>query len=74
VPGATVIDVGIHRTPDGLAGDVRTAELDGAPWSMRARPPSSTVFVVTDPPGLRTSHRAVPALTGAMARIRPDTH
>ncbi|WP_328475274.1 hypothetical protein [Actinoplanes sp. NBC_00393] len=28
-PGATVIDVGIHRTPDGLAGDVRTAELDG---------------------------------------------
>jgi methylenetetrahydrofolate dehydrogenase (NADP+)/methenyltetrahydrofolate cyclohydrolase len=28
-PGATVIDVGIHRTPDGLAGDVRAAELDG---------------------------------------------
>jgi methylenetetrahydrofolate dehydrogenase (NADP+)/methenyltetrahydrofolate cyclohydrolase len=28
-PGATVIDVGIHRTPDGLAGDVRVAELDG---------------------------------------------
>lgn len=28
-PGATVIDVGIHRTPSGLAGDVRTAELDG---------------------------------------------
>lgn len=28
-PGATVIDVGIHRTPEGLAGDVRTAELDG---------------------------------------------
>jgi methylenetetrahydrofolate dehydrogenase (NADP+)/methenyltetrahydrofolate cyclohydrolase len=28
-PGATVIDVGIHRTPGGLAGDVRTAELDG---------------------------------------------
>ncbi|WP_030443510.1 bifunctional 5,10-methylenetetrahydrofolate dehydrogenase/5,10-methenyltetrahydrofolate cyclohydrolase [Actinoplanes subtropicus] len=27
--GATVIDVGIHRTPGGLAGDVRTAELDG---------------------------------------------
>lgn len=24
-----MIDVGIHRTPDGLAGDVRTAELDG---------------------------------------------
>ncbi|MGP2442218.1 bifunctional 5,10-methylenetetrahydrofolate dehydrogenase/5,10-methenyltetrahydrofolate cyclohydrolase [Streptomyces sp. JW3] len=28
-PGATVIDVGIHRTPDGLIGDVRAAELDG---------------------------------------------
>ena len=28
-PGTTVIDVGIHRTPTGLAGDVRTAELDG---------------------------------------------
>ncbi|MCX5374212.1 bifunctional 5,10-methylenetetrahydrofolate dehydrogenase/5,10-methenyltetrahydrofolate cyclohydrolase [Streptomyces sp. NBC_00015] len=28
-PGAVVIDVGIHRTPDGLAGDVRSAELDG---------------------------------------------
>ncbi|WP_335979385.1 MULTISPECIES: bifunctional 5,10-methylenetetrahydrofolate dehydrogenase/5,10-methenyltetrahydrofolate cyclohydrolase [Streptomycetaceae] len=28
-PGATVIDVGIHRTPEGLRGDVRTAELDG---------------------------------------------
>ncbi|MFD4877090.1 hypothetical protein ACFWOB_27540 [Streptomyces sp. NPDC058420] len=28
-PGATVIDVGIHRTPDGLTGDVRAAELDG---------------------------------------------
>jgi len=27
--GATVIDVGIHRTPVGLAGDVRAAELDG---------------------------------------------
>jgi methylenetetrahydrofolate dehydrogenase (NADP+)/methenyltetrahydrofolate cyclohydrolase len=28
-PGATVIDVGIHRTGNGLAGDVRAAELDG---------------------------------------------
>lgn len=28
-PGAVVIDVGIHRTPSGLTGDVRTAELDG---------------------------------------------
>ncbi|WP_305787194.1 bifunctional methylenetetrahydrofolate dehydrogenase/methenyltetrahydrofolate cyclohydrolase FolD [Symbioplanes lichenis] len=28
-PGATVIDVGIHRTPTGLVGDVRTAELMG---------------------------------------------
>jgi len=28
-PGATVIDVGIHRTSSGLAGDVRTAELEG---------------------------------------------
>ena len=28
-PGATVIDVGIHRTATGLAGDVRTRELDG---------------------------------------------
>ncbi|MCT9082951.1 bifunctional 5,10-methylenetetrahydrofolate dehydrogenase/5,10-methenyltetrahydrofolate cyclohydrolase [Streptomyces fulvoviolaceus] len=28
-PGAVVIDVGIHRTPSGLAGDVRTGELDG---------------------------------------------
>jgi methylenetetrahydrofolate dehydrogenase (NADP+)/methenyltetrahydrofolate cyclohydrolase len=28
-PGATVIDVGIHRTPDGLRGDARTAELGG---------------------------------------------
>ncbi|GAA3547290.1 bifunctional methylenetetrahydrofolate dehydrogenase/methenyltetrahydrofolate cyclohydrolase FolD [Amycolatopsis ultiminotia] len=28
-PGATVIDVGIHRTPAGLAGDVRAAELGG---------------------------------------------
>jgi methylenetetrahydrofolate dehydrogenase (NADP+)/methenyltetrahydrofolate cyclohydrolase len=28
-PGATVIDAGIHRTPTGLAGDVRAAELDG---------------------------------------------
>jgi len=28
-PGATVIDVGIHRTPSGLTGDVRRAEVDG---------------------------------------------
>jgi methylenetetrahydrofolate dehydrogenase (NADP+)/methenyltetrahydrofolate cyclohydrolase len=28
-PGATVIDVGIHRTENGLVGDVRAAELDG---------------------------------------------
>jgi methylenetetrahydrofolate dehydrogenase (NADP+)/methenyltetrahydrofolate cyclohydrolase len=28
-PGATVIDVGIHRTPSGLTGDVRTSEVDG---------------------------------------------
>ena len=28
-PGATVIDVGIHRTETGLAGDVRAAELTG---------------------------------------------
>jgi methylenetetrahydrofolate dehydrogenase (NADP+)/methenyltetrahydrofolate cyclohydrolase len=28
-PGATVIDVGIHRTDQGLAGDVRTADVDG---------------------------------------------
>ena len=28
-PGAVVIDVGIHRTPSGLAGDVRSDELDG---------------------------------------------
>lgn len=28
-PGATVIDVGIHRTQEGLAGDVRADELDG---------------------------------------------
>ncbi|BBA96339.1 putative methylenetetrahydrofolate dehydrogenase [Actinacidiphila reveromycinica] len=28
-PGATVIDVGIHRTPEGLRGDARTDELDG---------------------------------------------
>ncbi|MFE4216251.1 bifunctional 5,10-methylenetetrahydrofolate dehydrogenase/5,10-methenyltetrahydrofolate cyclohydrolase [Streptomyces sp. NPDC056844] len=28
-PGATVIDVGVHRTPEGLCGDVRTRELDG---------------------------------------------
>jgi methylenetetrahydrofolate dehydrogenase (NADP+)/methenyltetrahydrofolate cyclohydrolase len=27
-PGATVIDVGIHRTPDGLTGDVRFAEVE----------------------------------------------
>jgi methylenetetrahydrofolate dehydrogenase (NADP+)/methenyltetrahydrofolate cyclohydrolase len=32
-PGAAVIDVGIHRTPDGLAGDVRFGEVDGvAGW------------------------------------------
>jgi methylenetetrahydrofolate dehydrogenase (NADP+)/methenyltetrahydrofolate cyclohydrolase len=28
-PGATVIDVGIHRTPEGLTGDVRMSEVDG---------------------------------------------
>ncbi|MBY6679221.1 bifunctional methylenetetrahydrofolate dehydrogenase/methenyltetrahydrofolate cyclohydrolase FolD [Rhodococcus sp. BP-332] len=28
MPGATVIDVGIHRTPDGLTGDVRFAEVE----------------------------------------------
>ena len=28
-PGATVIDVGIHRTEKGLVGDVRASELDG---------------------------------------------
>lgn len=28
-PGATVIDVGIHRTGNGLVGDVLAAELDG---------------------------------------------
>lgn len=28
-PGATVIDVGIHRTPTGLTGDVRADELEG---------------------------------------------
>lgn len=27
--GATVVDVGIHRTPTGLTGDVRAAELEG---------------------------------------------
>lgn len=27
-PGATVVDVGIHRTPDGLTGDVRFAEVE----------------------------------------------
>jgi methylenetetrahydrofolate dehydrogenase (NADP+) / methenyltetrahydrofolate cyclohydrolase len=26
-PGATVIDVGVHRTPDGLVGDVLSAEV-----------------------------------------------
>jgi methylenetetrahydrofolate dehydrogenase (NADP+) / methenyltetrahydrofolate cyclohydrolase len=26
-PGAAVVDVGIHRTPDGLIGDVRAAEV-----------------------------------------------
>jgi methylenetetrahydrofolate dehydrogenase (NADP+)/methenyltetrahydrofolate cyclohydrolase len=32
-PGATVIDVGIHRTEQGLAGDVRADELEGiAGW------------------------------------------
>lgn len=32
-PGAAVIDVGIHRTPDGLAGDVRFGEVLGvARW------------------------------------------
>ncbi|MGI5461133.1 bifunctional 5,10-methylenetetrahydrofolate dehydrogenase/5,10-methenyltetrahydrofolate cyclohydrolase [Streptomyces sp. CA-249302] len=28
-PGAVVVDVGIHRTPNGLRGDVRTRELRG---------------------------------------------
>ncbi|MFI6039279.1 hypothetical protein ACIBBD_35195 [Streptomyces sp. NPDC051315] len=28
-PGATVIDAGIHRTPDGHTGDVRADGLDG---------------------------------------------
>lgn len=28
-PGATVIDVGIHKTPEGMCGDVRAAELRG---------------------------------------------
>ncbi|MEU1183410.1 bifunctional 5,10-methylenetetrahydrofolate dehydrogenase/5,10-methenyltetrahydrofolate cyclohydrolase [Streptomyces sp. NPDC005820] len=28
-PGATVVDVGIHRTGTGLTGDVRATELDG---------------------------------------------
>ncbi len=28
-PGATVVDVGIHRTRTGLTGDVRIAELEG---------------------------------------------
>ncbi|MFF3580908.1 bifunctional 5,10-methylenetetrahydrofolate dehydrogenase/5,10-methenyltetrahydrofolate cyclohydrolase [Streptomyces mirabilis] len=28
-PGATVIDVGIHRTDSGLTGDVRASEVDG---------------------------------------------
>jgi len=27
-PGATVVDVGIHRTPDGLTGDVRFDEVE----------------------------------------------
>lgn len=27
-PGAAVVDVGIHRTPDGLCGDVRFDEVD----------------------------------------------
>jgi methylenetetrahydrofolate dehydrogenase (NADP+)/methenyltetrahydrofolate cyclohydrolase len=32
-PGATVIDVGIHRGADGVTGDARTAELEGiAGW------------------------------------------
>ena len=32
-PGATVVDVGIHRTEAGLIGDVRAAELEGiAGW------------------------------------------
>jgi methylenetetrahydrofolate dehydrogenase (NADP+) / methenyltetrahydrofolate cyclohydrolase len=35
-PGATVIDVGIHRTPDGLRGDVAFAEV--APIVKRITP------------------------------------
>lgn len=34
--GAVVIDVGIHRTPQGLTGDVRTDELDG--WAAAVTP------------------------------------
>lgn len=28
-PGATVVDVGIHKTPERMCGDVRAAELHG---------------------------------------------
>lgn len=34
--GATVIDVGIHRTPSGLTGDVRAGELEG--WAKAITP------------------------------------
>ncbi|WP_222849034.1 hypothetical protein [Trebonia kvetii] len=36
-PGATVIDVGIHRAEAGLAGDVRAAEVTGIAARLNPR-------------------------------------
>ena len=50
-PGATVLDVGVHRTADGLIGDVKfdeVAEVAGAitPVSGRRRPMTVAMLMV----------------------------
>ncbi|BBA95686.1 putative methenyltetrahydrofolate cyclohydrolase [Actinacidiphila reveromycinica] len=67
-PGATVVDVGIHRTPEGLRGDARTDELGGVAGRITPVPggvgPMTTAMLLANT--LRAAERnprpdAVPA-------------
>jgi methylenetetrahydrofolate dehydrogenase (NADP+)/methenyltetrahydrofolate cyclohydrolase len=66
-PGATVIDVGIHRTPDGLCGDVVFAEV--APVARRITPVPGSVGPMTIAMLLSNT---VKASALQAARIDPD--
>lgn len=74
-PGATVVDVGIHRTPAGIAGDVRADELDGV--AGRVTPVPGGVGPVTTAMLLANTLRAAEWAAGPQAvpaRPAPTAH